>query len=112
MCFKNGKLIQRGTVEDYIRIFLIRENPAMLSPADAVPHGYRVLNGGATGFVIPHNPPQQAQIAGRYPVVVVQIQRQQRADIQAEKQLLIHMLRQQRRIQPMQSFHNDDGILI
>ena len=87
-------LIQRGAVENHVRVFLIGENPPPLSPLNAVPHGQGVLNGSAPGLIVPDDPAQEPQIAGGDAVVIVQIQGKQWADIEAENQGFLHILRQ------------------
>ena len=72
--FQHRQLIERGSVEDHIRMLLIGENPPPLSPAHTVPHGEGALHRGAAGLVVPDDAPQQTQVRGCDAVVVIQIQ--------------------------------------
>ena len=68
------------------------------------------MNGSAPGLIVPDNPAQHPEVAGGNPVVIVQIQRQQRADIHTENQMTVHMFRKHTGIQPMQALHNDHRV--
>ena len=91
-------------------MLLIRENPPLLPLAHRIPHGQGVGHGGPPGLVVPDNPPQKAEVAGGNPVVIVQIQGQEGADIHAENQVLLHILWKQNRVQAVESFHNNNGV--
>ena len=110
MLFQNGDLIESRGIENNIGVFLIRKDPPLLPGSDAVPHGQGMLHRSPPGFVVPDDPPQKPQIAGGDPVVVIQIQRQQRTDIHPENQIAVYILRQHGRIQTVQALHNDHGI--
>ena len=43
--------------------------------------------------------------------MIVQIQRQKRADIEPENQVFVQTLRQQHRVQRVKSLHDDHGLL-
>ena len=111
MLFQHRQLIQRGAVEDHIRILLIRENPPLLSPAHAVPHGEGMLYRRAPGLIVPYDSAKQPQITGGDTVMVIQVERQQRADIKPENQGFFHIFREHCRIQSMKALHNNHGIL-
>ena len=111
MLFQHSQLIQRGAVKNHVCMLLIGENPAFFAALDGFPHGYRSLDRGASGFIIPDNSPQEAQIAGGDTVVVVQIQGKQGADIELEDFLFVHTLGNHLGIQAVNSLYNDDRIL-
>ena len=110
MLFQHRQLIQRGAVENHVGILLIGENPPLFPPLHAVPHGKRMLHRRTPGLVVPDNAPQEPQVTGGNPVVIVQIQGQQRADVKAENQLFVHAFRQHGGVQTVKPLHNDDGI--
>ena len=74
MLLEHRQLVEGGAVENHIRVFLEGENPPLLSLPDGLPHGQGPLDGGAPGFVIPDDPPEQPQVAGGNPVVIVHIE--------------------------------------
>ena len=80
VAFKDSQLEEEGGVEHYIGFFLERVNPLLFSPHD----------GGATGdgfsrrvvavFVVADDAPQESDVDGGYPVVVVDIDCGERGD--------------------------------
>ena len=112
MLFQHRQLIQRGAIENHIRIFLVGENPAFFTALYRIPHGDGALDGGAPGFIVPHNPPQQTQITGGNPIVVIQVQRKQRTDIEFEHLMLRHAIGHHLGVEAVDSLHNDNGIIL
>ena len=112
MLFQHCQFIERGAVEDHIGIFLEGEDPALLTLADAVPHGKGFLYRGIAGLIIPDGTPQQPQIAAGDPVVVIQVQSKQGTHIEPEHLALVQPFRQQHRVQAVEAFHNDHGVFI
>ena len=112
MLLQHRQLIEQRAVEDHIGMLLIWEDPPLLPLAHRVPHCQCMGHRGSPGLIIPDDAPEEPEIAGGNPVVIVQIQGQQRADIHAENQIRIHILWQQRRVQAMQPLHQHHRVFV
>ena len=71
---QNRELIVQRGIEHAVRVLLVCEDVFLFAAADAGPDGQRLLRLEAAELLVPHDTPQQADVGGADPVVVVQVQ--------------------------------------
>ena len=86
-------VVQRG-IEHAVGPLLVGEDPFLLAPADAGPHGEGLLRRGRAELIVPHDAPQQTHIRRADAVVVIQVDAGQGADENTVDDAVIDALHQ------------------
>ena len=111
VALEHCQFVERGAVKDNVCILLEGENPTLLTAANRIPHRERLLNRCASCFVVAHRAAQQAQISACNAVMVIEIERQQRADVHFEHLACVQFLGEQNGIEGVESLYDNNRIL-